>query len=302
MNMGKETLNVSTIYQCNSFLGEKTLHPLVSVINLSDTEWEKQQCRLKFGFYAVLLEEYPHECFAHGRSNYDFSDGTLLFFSPGETLEIKKSQELLISKGWLLTFHPDLIRNTSLGLNIDNYTFFGYRKEEALHISLREKKFICRCLENVNEELHWSIDAYSRTLISKEIELFLDYCTRFYTRQFITRCEANRKTIGKIERIVNDYFMTGQVNLTGLPTAKQCATRLHLSTAYLEDMMKQETGKTMYEYVQFKRMEIAQKWLLETDKTTGAIAKELGFSSAQYFALLFKKITGIAPDEYKMRN
>lgn len=295
----KNILNLDTIHQCNSLLGEKTLHPLVSVIDLSKVGGERQH-RLKLGFYAVLLVDHPAECFIYGRKDYDFSDGTLLFFLPGET--IGEKQPLFGDKGWLITFHPELIKSTSLGLNIENYTFFNYRKEESLHISLREKRGILRCLEDIDAELHWSIDNYSRTLISKHIELLLDYCTRFYTRQFITRCEANKKIIGKLRRMIDDYFMAGKVNFAGLPTAKQCAAQLQLSPAYLEDLLKQETGKTMCEYVQSKRIEIAQNWLLETDKTIGTIAKELGFSSTQYFALLFKKVTGIAPDEYKMRN
>lgn len=295
----KNILNLDTIHQCNSLLGEKTLHPLVSVIDLSKVGGERQH-RLKLGFYAVLLVDHPAECFIYGRKDYDFSDGTLLFFLPGET--IGEKQPLFGDKGWLITFHPELIKSTSLGLNIENYTFFNYRKEESLHISLREKRGILRCLEDIDAELHWSIDSYSRTLISKHIELLLDYCTRFYTRQFITRCEANKKIIGKLRRMIDDYFMAGKVNFAGLPTAKQCAAQLQLSPAYLEDLLKQETGKTMCEYVQSKRIEIAQNWLLETDKTIGTIAKELGFSSTQYFALLFKKVTGIAPDEYKMRN
>lgn len=295
----KDILNLDTIHQCNCLFGEKTLHPLVSVIDLSKADGERQR-QLKLGFYAVLLVEYPCECFIYGRKEYDFSDGTLLFFSPGETIEEK--QPLFGNKGWLVTFHPELIKSTSLGLNIENYTFFNYRKEESLHISLREKRCILRCLEDIDTELHWSIDCYSRTLISKHIELLLDYCTRFYTRQFITRCEANKKIIGKVRRMIDDYFMAGRVNFTGLPTAKQCAAQLQLSPAYLQDLLKQETGMTMCEYVQSQRIETAKKWLLEREKTTALIAKELGFSSTQYFIRLFKKITGAAPEEYKMRN
>ena len=296
-----DTLKLDSIYQCNCFLGEKTIHPLVSVIDLSGAGWE-QQCQLKLGFYAVLLEEYPCGSLVYGRKDYDFSDGTLLFLSPGETVEIGKKQEISGSQGWLLTFHPDLIKSTSLGLNIGDYTFFNYRKEEALHVSLREKRIVCRCLENIHEELHRSIDCLSRILVSKHIELFLDYCTRFYIRQFITRCEANKKIMGKMERMVDDYFATYQASFTGLPTARQCADRLQLSGAYLEDLLKQETGKTLSEYVQFRRLELAQKWLLETDKPIGLIARELGFSSTQYFGCLFRKITGITPDEYRIKN
>lgn len=299
--MKKEVLEIETIHQCNCFFEEKTLHPLVGVVDLSKTNWEHQKF-LKLGFYAVLLEECPHEYFIYGRKKCDFSDGTLLFFSPGETIEIVKNNELFTSKGWLLTFHPELIKGTSLSLNMENYTFFNYQKEEALHISLREKNIIRRCLENIKEELHWAIDKYSRILVSKQIELLLDYCTRFYTRQFITRYLENKKLIAKVEHIVDDYFLSNKTNHIGLPTAKQCACKLHLSADYLEDLLKHDTGKTMYEYVQSKRMDLALKWLKETNKTVEQITKELGFSSVSYFNRLFKKIIGISPDDYKIRN
>ncbi|RHJ87900.1 AraC family transcriptional regulator [Parabacteroides sp. AM08-6] len=297
--MGKNILNLETVHQCNCFLGEKTFHPLVSIIDLSKAGWQQQR-HLKLGFYAVLLEEHTCDCFLHGRKDYDFSDGTLLFLSPGETIEIGEKHEMFNIKGWLLTFHPEFIINTPLGQNIGQYTFFYYRKEEALHISLREKRIICQSFENISDELHHSIDEYSKTLISKQIELLLDYCTRFYTRQFITRCEANKKIIEKTGCIADRFFIANQTCLTGLPTTKQCAHQLQLSPAYLENLFKHETGKTIYEYMQFKRIEIARKWLRETDKTIGMIAKELGFSSTQYFSSLFKRITGSSPCEYRL--
>lgn len=299
--MKTDTLNLNTVHECNCILGKKTLHPLVSIINLSSKNWGQLDC-LKVGFYAALLNENFCKSFIYGREKCDFSDGTILFFSPGETIEIKERAEIFHSKGWLLTFHPEFITGTSLGMNIGNYTFFNYQKSEALHLSFREQKNICRCMEDIEKELLWSIDIYSKALISKYIEIFLDYCTRFYTRQFTTRSEINKKIINKVEKIIENVLLNRQINSFGVSMTKYCASQLSLSDTYLEDLLKHETGMRMNEYIQIKCINIAKKSLLETNKSYNQIAKDLGFPSSQHFSRLFKRITGITPTEYKTQN
>ncbi len=299
--METDISSLNTVHQCNCILGKQTFHPLVSIVNLSPKNWGQLDC-LKVGFYAVLLNEGYCKNLIYGREKCDFSDGTILFFSPGETIEIKERTEILHSEGWLLTFHPEFISGTSLGMNIDNYTFFNYKKNEALHLSFREQKNICKCLKDIEEELHWSIDIYSKTLISKYIEIFLDYCTRFYTRQFITRCEINKKIIHKVETIIENILLNKEINTFKSSATKYCASQLSISDAYLEDLLKYETGMRMNEYIQIKCINIAKKSLLETNKSYNQIAKDLGFPSSQYFSRLFKRITGITPTEYKSQN
>lgn len=299
--MEKKPVKIDTVYQCNCFLGEKTLHPLTSVIDLSKTNG-KLENQLKFGFYTILLQECNCECFIYGRQHYDFSDGTLLFLSPDESLNLQGNQKRLCSKGHLLAFHPDLIRYTSLGQHFRNYTFFSYTQEESLHLSLREKQIVLNCLENLNQELQRSIDRHSQTIVSRYIELLLDYCTRFYDRQFITRSEANQNLLEKADRLLNDYFLSGRVPVEGLPTTQYCSIHLGLSSYYWEDLLKHETGKTMHDYIQFKRMELAKKQIRESRKSISLIADELGFPSVSHFSLLFKKLTGYTPNVYKLLN
>ena len=297
----EKAIHIETVCQCNEVLGEATLHPLVSIIDLSKTNSE--QCLpLKLGFYSILLKEYTCECYAYGRKCCDYSDGTLIFSSPGETVDIEEYNQKQISKGWLLVFHPDLITGTSLGMHIQDYTFFTYHKTEALHISQREKKVFMRCLEIIGDELHRAIDRHSRILVSRSIELLLDYCIRFYDRQFITRNEENRNILKKVEQIVDGCFFAGQIQMKGLPTASHCAEQLKMSSSYFVDLLKHDTGKTFHEYVQFKRIEIAKNWLTKTDKSILQIANGLGFSSSRYFSLLFKRISGCTPGEYRQPN
>lgn len=305
--MGDKILKIGTVHQCNCCLGGKTLHPLVSVIDLSKADLSPHT-DIKFGFYTLLLSECKCEAYAYGHQWYDFSDGTLVCLSPGESISMKEENKRFPSKGWILAFHPDLICGTPLGLCIDDYTFFSYRPEEALHISLREKQIILEFLEKINQELQYCIDRHSKKIISKYIELLLDYCVRFYERQFITRCEANKKILGNFNHLLNMHFdakaatapnMQSSINML---TDEYCADFLHLSPAYLNDLLEFETGKSFKEYVQFKRFEVAKEWLLHTDKPLNQIAQELGFSNSQYFSRIFKKITGCSPNEFRTPN
>lgn len=299
--MGEKILKLGTVHQCNCCLGGKTLHPLISVIDLSKAQLSPHT-DIKFGFYTVLINECKCEAHAYGQQYYDYSDGALFCLTPGETIDREKTKSEFPSKGWILAFHPDLICGTTLGMNIDNYSFFSYQPTEALHLSLREKQTLLDLLNKIDQELQRYIDCHSKKIVSTYVELLLDYCTRFYERQFITRCEANKNIIERLDIIIDNYFETGKPQTHELLSAEYCADLLQLSSDYLCDMLKFETGKHFEEYVQFKRFEIAKKWLLDTDKAVNEISKELGFQSAQYFSRLFKKLTGFSPNDFRMPN
>lgn len=295
--MRENILNIETVHECNCCLGYKTLHPLVSVIDLSQANLE--QCTIKFDFYTVIMMEGDVDDFLYGRKYYDYSNASLLFLTPGESIKIDHS-ELLRRKGWLLAFHPDLLYRTSLGGHIGDYTFFFYKPDEALHLSLREKNKITDCLHNIGDELEHAIDCHSKTLISRHIELLLDYCTRFYERQFITRCEANKPIIRQTNILLDEYIQSGKLKQGVLPSAEYCADKLHLSTHYFSDLLYFETGQNIHEYFQFKRLEASKTMLLQQGNTAGAVAEKLGYPNVQQFSRIFKKLTGIAPGDYRL--
>lgn len=295
--MKENILNIETVHECNCCLGYKTLHPLVSVINLSQANLE--QCTIKFDFYTVIMMEGDVEDFLYGRKYYDYSNASLLFLTPGKSIKIDHS-ELLRRKGWLLAFHPDLLYRTSLGKHIGNYSFFFYKLEEALHLSLREKNKIVDCLHNIEEELEHAIDCHSKTLITRHIELLFDYCTRFYERQFITRCDANKPIIRQTNILLDEYIQSGKLKKGVLPSAEYCADKLRLSTRYFSDLLYFETGQNINEYFEFKRLEASKTMLLTSQNTVSGVAEKLGYPNVQYFSRLFKKITGIAPCDYRL--
>ena len=197
--MGDKVLKLGSVHQCNCCLGGKTLHPLVSVIDLSKADLSSHT-DFKFGFYTILLGECKCEACRYGHQYYDFSDGTLICLTPGESISMKDSNNTRPSKGWILAFHPDLICGTALGANIRDYTFFSYRPEEALHISLREKQVILELLDKINQELQRCIDCYSQKIISKYIELYCSIIANASTNASLSPAmkQTNRLSDGSI--------------------------------------------------------------------------------------------------------
>lgn len=294
--MKEDILNIETVHQCNCCLGCKTLHPLVSVIDLSKADM--RQCAIRLAFYSILLIEGKSEEFRYGRKYYDYSNASFLFSTPGQSIRIDESG-MFPPKGWLLVFHPDLLCRTSLGEHINQYTFFFYQHNEALHLSQREKNKAIQCLCDIGEELEHAIDCHSKILITRHIELLLDYCSRFYERQFITRNEANRLLLKKTDKLLERYIRSGQLEKGRMPSAGYCADILHLSPHYFNDLLKFETGKNLHEYCQQKQIEVSKAMLLEKQNTITEIAGRLGFPNVQIFCRLFKKLTGVAPNEYR---
>lgn len=298
--MEEKVLKIKTVHQCNCCMKTQTLHPLVSVIDLSEADLS-QYTYIRFGFYTVFLQEHSCADFVCGRQTYDYSDGTLIFLSPGEYFNLEK-EKAYTSRGLILAFHPDLICGTSLGENIGVYTFFNYHICESLHLSLREKQVITECMQNIRREVQHCIDKYSKILISGNIELMLDYCRRFYERQFITRNHVNKAMIEKVDLMIDGLISDRKIKDKNYTCTACFARRLHLSTAYFNDMLKHESGKELSAYILSKCFEAAQTLLRTTDKPISQIAFELGFPSTQYFSRLFKRITGNSPHKYKSEN
>jgi AraC-like DNA-binding protein len=296
----EEILKLDNISQYNTMRGIETLHPLVSVVDMSKAT-PTQNARIHFGFYCVFLKEIKCGDLKYGCNYYDYQEGTLVFVAPGQIVGVK-SKEIIQPKGWALLFHPDLIRGTSLGHNIKDYSFFSYEVYEALHLSEKERQIVIDCLNKIDYELKRSIDKHSKTLIANNIELLLNYCMRFYDRQFITRSHVNKDILAKFEKLLDEYFQSDMPRTLGLPSVKYCAENIHLSANYLGDLIKKETGKSPLEHIQLKLINIAKERIFDTSKSFSEIAYELGFKHPQHFSRMFKNETGYTPNEFRLLN
>ena len=294
---------INNISQYNADNNTKTLNPLVSVIDYSKAEMREwgnvNSIKFQYGMYCVFLKDVKCGDMKYGRHYYDYQAGTLAFFAPGQVMEMLIPAEPYQPAGFGLIFHSDFLLGTELGKHIRNYKFFDYETNEALHLSDDERKMILDSFSKIEFELTQPIDKHSKKLIASNIELFLDYCQRFYDRQFITRDAENKGILAQFETLLNTYFMSEYPQTIGLPTVAHFANQLHLSANYFGDLIKRETGQSAKEYIQNKTIELAKGILFERNKSINQIAFELGFKYPQHFTRLFKQKVGITPKEYK---
>ncbi len=295
----EEFIKLDTVALFDRLYGVETLHPLVSVVDASEIKQDfPANVTINYGLYALYLKEAKCGDLRYGRQSYDYQEGTVTSFAPGQVVEIRRGANARPQwKG--LVFHPDLIRGTSLGQDIKRYSFFSYASNEALHLSDEEKGIYRDCLGRIRTELARPADRHSRRLIVRNIELLLDYCMRFYERQFVTRSKANNDILARFEDQLDAYFQGGHPQSEGLPTVKYFADRMNLSSNYFGDLVKKETGRTAQEYIQSKLIEVAKQEILGSRRSVSEIAYRLGFQYPQHFTRVFKKGVGCTPTVYR---
>lgn len=294
----KDIKRFETVSSYNEFNNNETLHPLVHVVDLAKAS-PRQAYSMYFGLFVVFLKEVKCGDIRYGNTTYDYQEGTLVFLSPGQVVRGDPNMGVYQPKGMALVFHPDLLLGTSMARQLSEYTFFGYQSKEALHLSERERTLVLDCFSKIQYELERSIDRHSKRLIVSNIELLMNYCIRFYDRQFITREQANKGILRKLEQLMSSYFTENLAEQIGLLTVAYCAEQLHLSANYFGDLVKKETGISAQEYLQRKIIEVAKSKMADPDKTVGAIAEELGFKYSQHFSRFFKQQTGSSPNEFR---
>lgn len=297
----EEITRIDTIDAYNKMRGVATQHPLVSVVDLAAAN-PMPAGNFHIGLYLVYLKLQQHGELRYGRSHYDFQEGTLVFIAPGQMLGVNPAPVPKERKGWSLAFHPDLIKGTQLGKHMQDYSFFSYDANEALHLSEKERQIVVDCFLKIQYEMEQAIDKHSKTLIVSNIELFLNYCTRFYDRQFITRDNPNKGILERFEHLLHDYFASDKLATVGLPSVAYFAQEMHLSANYFGDLIKKELGISALEYIHTKVIDIAKERIFDVDKTISEIAYELGFKYPQHFTRLFKQKVGMSPTEYRSFN
>ncbi len=297
----REINKLQSVSQFSNERGQTTWHPLVNILDQSKSCQIKESQYLS-ELYIVFLKDAKCEEFKYGRNKYDYEEGSILFISPGQIFGFQNNGKLLQPSGWALCFHPDLLRGTHLAKSIRAYSFFSYDSTEALHVSENERKTLVDCFQNILIELTQPIDPHSRRLIVNNIELFLNLCSRFYDRQFVTREFANIDVLSKFEGLVNTYFHSSQSVNLGLPSVSYFAKELNLSPKYFGDLIKKATGTSAQDYIQLTLINIAKEKVLDSSKTISEIAFEMGFKYPSHFTRLFKQKVGQAPNAYRNLN
>ena len=295
----EKVIKLENVDQYNNLYGLETLHPLVSIVDLTKATKSVNHIQMNYGLYSLFLKETKSCDIKYGRQYYDYQEGTIVCFGPGQTAGVETTEDEVSPPVYGIIFHPDLIRGTSLGKEIKQYTFFSYAVNEALHLSEQEKEIVMDCLKKISIELEHGIDKHSKVLIAMNIELLLNYCMRFYERQFITRSNVNKDALTRFEQLLDEYFQSQLPMQNGLPSVKYFADKICLSSNYFGDMVKKETGKTPQEHIQTKVIELAKEHIADTEETVSQIAYALGFQYPQHLCRLFKKRVGCTPNEYR---
>lgn len=296
----KEMIVIDSVDRYNEIFGLETRHPLVSIIDLAKSTTWPTRAWFRYEVYALYLKNVKCGDIKYGRQYYDYQDGTIVCFAPGQITDLEMLPNIQPNAHGIL-FHPDLIRGTALGQEIKKYSFFSYEINEALHISEEERQTVMDCLQKITIELKHSIDKHSRRLICANIGLLLDYCMRFYERQFDTRNGVNKDIIVRFEHLLNEYFEGDAPQKQGLPSVKYFADKVFLSANYFSDMVRKQTGKTVSEYIQDKMIGLVKEQLLSTDKTTSQIAYEIGFQYPQHLSRMFKRVVGMTPNKFRLQ-
>lgn len=300
-----DIININTITELHDIMGfEKPQHPLISIVDFSKLEPINLGNNIKVvsSLYSVMLKAANCGHLRYGRKTYDFQEGTLFCMAPNQAITTDGVDEPDEYSGWGLFFHPDLIRKSALAQKIQEFTFFSYEVDEALHLSDQEKKNLSELLERIKDEYCANLDHFSNDVILSSLELFLNYCNRYYGRQFITRSSYNKDVLSKLESLLKDYFNTDKAEQFGIPSVKYCAEQLNFSPNYLSDLIKKESGKSVQEHIHYRLIEKAKTKLLNTTNSISEIANELGFEYPQYFSKIFKSKTGLSPLEYRNLN
>jgi AraC-like DNA-binding protein len=302
----EKIIEINSIDAFNKANNHKTLHPLVTVIDYSKSaprNWEDvDTIRFNYKLYSVILKDVVCGDMRYGRHHYDYQAGTLVFFAPGQFTSFDNPRVEYQPMGFGLLFHADFLVGTHLGKIINQYKFFDYQTNEALHLSDDERSMILDIFDKIDYELNQPIDKHSKKLIASNIELFLDYCQRFYDRQFITRDVQHSAILEKFEIVLNEYFQSDKPQIIGLPSVTHCASVLNLSANYFGDLIKKETGQSAKEFIINRLIDKAKSKVYEGNKSVNEIAYELGFKYPQHFSRMFKQKVGMSPLEYRVMN
>jgi AraC-like DNA-binding protein len=302
--MNEQIIHSKSITEIRPAFGlSKPTHPLITILDTQKLAYGEETVGKRFSSDLFCIALKDSSCgIDYGRNSYDFDNGVLIFTAPKQIITVTKPQELNQVKGWMLYFHPDLIRNTVLGSKIDSYNFFNYEVYEALHLSENEQNTLNQIVQLIQDEIIERIDNHSQQVLASNIELLLNYSKRFYERQFNTRTASNIDVVSKVEILLKNYYSNNELVERGQPSIQYLADHCHLSASYLSDLLTKETGRSAKDHISDFLVDKAKNLLLSSTDSISGIAYTLGFNYPHYFGRLFKQKTGKTPQEYRRLN
>lgn len=291
--------HIKTIAEYHRFMAlPKPEHPLISVIKFEDIKRKPNNCpsSIMHNFYSIALKKNFNAKMKYGHQDFDFDEGVMHFMSPKQILTIQAAaKEEFKHSGWLLLIHPDYLWQTPLSKKIKQYEYFGYKVNEALHLSEKEETLVIDIFEKIAQEYHTSIDKYSQDVIIAQVDLLLTYSERFYQRQFITRKKTNHHILNQLDAVLTEYFRNENLSEKGIPSVQFIADNLHISPNYLSRLLQLLTGQSTKQYIQDKLIDLAKEKLSTTDLSVNEVAYMLGFEHPQSFSKFFKSKTSQTP-------
>lgn len=290
---------LSTVTDYTRFYGlPAPAHPLLTLIDLSQARClPPVTTPVVQQLYTVALKRGLKGTILYGRQSYDFQEGVLFFLGPGQVFAADPALDVSELTGWMLVFHPDLLLRYPLARKILGYGFFSYEAHEALHLSAQEESQLDGLLLSIRREYEQPVDAFSQDVLIAQLDLLLSYANRFYHRQFLTRRAAEHDVLSRFEQLLTAYFAADGPQ--PLPTVQHFADQLHLSPAYLSDLLRSLTGQTTQQHLHQALIDKAKRLLLGTSLTVNETAFQLGFEYPQYFSRLFKSKTGLTPAAFR---
>ena len=301
MKQDSTLVRLDSIDAYNKLYGLETKHPLVTVIDLREATKVVNHVRMDYGVYALFLKNGANCTLKYGRQSYDYQEGTVVSFSPGQLIGVDTDVDEIAPDVIGLMFHPDLLHRTPLASKIKGYGFFDYSQREALHLSADERRIFCQCLERIGEEIAHPVDRHTAEIVSSQIQVLLDYVARFYERQFITRGKVNSDILSRFEAALKQYLESGRTK-EGLPTVNYFAEQANLSPGYFGDIIKKETGLTAQEIIARHLVDRAKRRLTESTDDISIVAYESGFQHPQHFSRMFKRLTGLSPTQFREKH
>ncbi|WP_419801459.1 helix-turn-helix domain-containing protein [Mucilaginibacter sp.] len=294
----RKLYTINTVSEFHRIAGlPKPQHPLISLVDYGLVEYQIEESEISWvqDLYCIGLKRDMQGKLNYGQSKYDFDEGLMSFVAPNQVVKLNISKSEKKPSGFLLIIHPDFIWNTVLAKTINNYKFFGYDVNEALFLSEKEEETLLGIFKGIEKEYQVGIDQFTQNIIISQIEVVLNYCERFYQRQFITRKKGSHQILDRLENILNQYFNSEDIISKGLPTAQHIALTLNISPNYLGSLLKSLTGQTTQQHIHEKLIEKAKEKLSATNLSVSEIAYELGFEHPQSFSKLFKTKTNQSP-------